>query len=174
MELLTKLSIAKKISHTGLFVALALVLSLLESSFSFLGTLPGMKIGLANIVTMIALSFGGPIFAITVGLLRSLLSSIFSGAVTMFLYSGFGTLLCVVSMQLCVKFESKISIIGRSMIGAFFFNVGQVIVAAVAVSNIHMLSYLPVLTFVSTFCGIFTGYIAKLIMEAGYVGFWKI
>ncbi|MBR2499952.1 MAG: Gx transporter family protein [Clostridia bacterium] len=169
MVLRTKPSFTKRISRTGMFVSVALVLSFVENAVGFFNFAPGMKLGLANIVTMIALSLGGACFAIAVGLLRSLLASLFSGAVTMFLYSGLGTILCVVFMCLTEKMTTKISIIGRSMIGAFFFNLGQVIVASLAVSNIHMLSYLPVLTFVSTFCGIFTGYISKKIMEAEYV-----
>lgn len=171
MVLHTKSSLTKHISRIGMFVSASLVLSFVENTVGFLNFAPGMKLGLANIVTMIALSFGGPCFAVVVGLLRTLLASVFSGAVTMFLYSGIGTILCVVFMYLTEKTTKKISIIGRSMIGAFFFNVGQVIVASLTVSNIHMLSYLPVLTFVSTFCGIFTGYISKKILEAEYVKF---
>ena len=166
----TKLSGIKYTAYIGVLVSCALVLSLLENAVPFFGVMPGIKIGLANIVTMLTLFWFGPISSLSVGLLRSFLTAVLSGNLSMFFYSGAGTVLCVFVMYICEKLFSKhVSVIGRSMIGAFFFNVGQVSVASFAVSNIRIFSYLPVLTFVSTFCGILTGYITKKIMEAEYV-----
>jgi len=90
----------------------------------------------------------------------------------MFLYSGAGTVLCILAMYTTSQmFKKSVSVIGISMIGAFFFNIGQICIAAISVSNIYMFSYLPILTVVSTFCGVLTGYITKKILEAEYVKF---
>jgi len=160
----------KKMTAAAFLISTGLVLGYLESLLPALAVIPGGKLGIANVATLLAFSWLGPLYALLIGLLRCLLSAVFGSGISAFLYSGTGTLLSVSAMALCAFLSKKrVGVVGRSIFGAFFFNVGQVSVASFAVSNIRIFSYLPVLTFVSTFCGILTGYITKKIMEAEYV-----
>lgn len=162
MALHTKgLSGIKKVAVVSVLLAVGLVLNLLEGLLPVFAVLPGAKLGLANVTTMVALVLFGPWTALLVGLLRTLLTGVLTGAVTMFAYGGTGTLLSVAAMTLLSKvFGNKISLIGQSMAGAFFFNVGQILVASLVVHNWNMFRYLPVLTLISTVCALLTGFIA--------------
>lgn len=152
----------KQIALAGVLTSIGLVLHYVESLMPVFQILPGGKLGLANIVTLVAFSWYGAGFALLVGLLRCFLSSIFSGAVTMFLYSGMGTLCSVFLMSSAKRlFPEKISTVGRSMLGAFAFNVGQVLVCALVLKNGYVFSYLPPLTILAAVCGLLTGIAAK-------------
>ena len=155
---------ARYVTTAGLLVSCGLVLHYAESLIPVFQVLPGGKLGLANVVTLLAFSWYGAGFALLVGLLRCLLSSLFSGALTMMFYSGAGTILSIVAMA-CLKklFPSKISTVGRSMLGAFFFNAGQTVVCALVLENMYIFSYLPVLTILAAICGLLTGIAAKQI-----------
>lgn len=150
------------VTTAGLLISCGLVLHYVESLIPVFQVLPGGKLGLANVVTLLAFSWYGTGFAFLVGLLRCFLSSLFSGAVTMMLYSGAGTILSILTMA-CLKklFPHTISTVGRSMLGAFFFNVGQTAVCAIVLENVYIFSYLPVLTVLAAVCGLLTGIAAS-------------
>ncbi len=153
---------AKRIAFAGILVSIGLVLHYLESLMPIFQIIPSGKLGLANIVTLLAFAWFGPGFALLVGILRCVLSSLFSGAVTMILYSGAGTVLSVLFMAGAKKIvPHAISAVGRSMLGAFAFNVGQVLVCALVLENIYVFSYLPPLTVLAAVCGLLTGIAAK-------------
>ncbi|MBE7035861.1 MAG: Gx transporter family protein [Ruminococcaceae bacterium] len=162
MPLRTKTMNAHKITTAGLLVSCGLVLHYAESLIPIFQVIPGGKLGLANVVTLLAFSWYDAGFALLVGLLRCFLSSLFSGTLTMMLYSGAGTLFSIMVMT-CLKqfFSKQISTVGRSMLGAFFFNVGQTVVCAVVLENVLIFSYLPVLTILAAVCGLLTGIAAK-------------
>ncbi|MBR5235985.1 MAG: Gx transporter family protein [Clostridia bacterium] len=158
---------AKEIAAVGLLVSLGLVLHYAESILPFFQVLPGGRLGLANIVTLLAFSLSGTGTALLVGLLRCFLSGVFGGAVSSIIYSGFGTLFSVLAMWLAKRLLSqKVSTIGRSMLGAFFFNAAQVSVCAILLENTYVFSYLPPLTIVSAFCGLLTGICAKRVEKS--------
>ncbi len=153
---------AKRITFAGILVSIGLVLHYLESLLPVFQVIPGGKLGLANIVTLLSFAWFSPGFALLVGLLRCVLSSLFSGAVTMILYSGVGTVLSVLIMAGLKKIAPHaISMVGRSMLGAFVFNVGQVLVCALVLENIYVFSYLPPLIAFGAVCGLLTGIAAK-------------
>lgn len=161
----------KKITTLAILLAAGIVLNLLESMIPIFNVLPGAKLGLANVVTMLAMVWFGPFYALLLGILRSALVGMLSGAVTMLLYGGVGTLLSVGAMWCFLRiFKDKISMAGLSMLGAFFFNAGQVAVSAAVVHNIQMFRYLPVLTLISTVSGLLTGIAAQKISEKRMVG----
>ncbi len=152
----------QRVTTAGILVSAGLVLHYVESLLPVFQILPGGKIGIANIVTLLAFSWHGAGFALLVGLLRCFLSSLFSGAVTSVLYSGVGTFGSIFIMALVKKlFPRQISAIGRSMLGAFSFNVGQIAVCAFVLENIYVFSYLPFLTVLAAICGLLTGIIAS-------------
>ncbi len=152
---------AKGVTLAGLLVAVGLVLHYAESLLPVFQILPGGKLGLANLVTLLAFSWYGFSFALLVGMMRCALSALFSGALTMFLYGGCGTILSVMLMQLSLKlFPKQVSTVGRSLLGAFAFNVGQVAVCALVLENLYVFSYLPVLMLIGSISGLVTGLIA--------------
>ncbi len=172
----TEMTTAKKTALLGILLALGIVLNLAENMIPIFTVIPGGKLGIANVVTMTAMVWFGPLTALLLGVLRSALCGIFSGAVTMVFYGGAGTLLSVLVMWTAKKrYREKIGMPGLSMLGAVFFNVGQIVVAALVIHNIQMLRYLPVLTLVSTVSGCVTGFVAEQILQnkKGGVEKWR-
>ncbi len=153
---------AKRVAAAGLLLSVGLVLHYAEGMLPVFQILPGGRLGLANIATLLAFSWYGAGFALLVGLLRCCLTGVFAGAVTMIAYGGTGTLFSVAVMALAKRlFPRQISTVGRSMLGAFFYNVGQVAVCALVLENPYIFSYLPPLTLISAFCGLLTGIAAS-------------
>ena len=171
-----KLSAAKKTALLGLLLAVGIVLNLAENMIPMFNVLPGGKLGIANIVTMVAMVWFGPLTALLIGILRSALCGMLSGMMTMVFYGSAGTLLSVGAMYAAEKmFRDKIGMPGLSMLGAFFFNVGQIAVAAVVVHNIQILRYLPVLTLISTICGGITGMVTEWVLQRNDGGLiWRL
>lgn len=156
----------KKLTLLAVLLAVGLVLGVLEGMLPVFAVLPGAKLGIANVVTMLALVWFGPFSALLIGVLRAGLVGIFSGMATMAFYGGAGSVLSVAAMFLMRRFfGEKTSLAGVSMVGAFFFQVGQVAVFAAVIHNIQMFRYLPVLTLISTVCGLVTGWIAEKITK---------
>lgn len=146
------------VTTAGILVSLGLALHYAESLVPFLQILPGGKLGLANITVMLAFSCFGTGFALTVGLVRCFLTALIGGNLTMFLYGGVGTAASVLAMHTCRwLFPKAVSTVGRSMLGAFFFNVGQISVCALVLLSGYIFSYLPILTLFAAICGLLTG-----------------
>lgn len=159
------MSRTKKLAIRSLFVSIALVLHIAESMIPLPVLTPGAKIGLANIITMIAVVLMGYKEAFGILIARIMIGSIFGGGVSGFLYSFSGGMLSLVMMTLLIMLaKDKISMIGISVTGAFFHSLGQVIVAALMLQNVRILSYLPVLLLTSIGAGIFVGYVSKALI----------
>ncbi len=155
-------SYAKNISVMGLFVGMALVLHLVERMLPIPFIVPGAKLGLANIITIVSLIVLGYKDAFFILFARIILSSIFGGGVSGFLYSLSGGLLSLVMMMLIIKFaDEKVSLIGVSVTGAFFHSLGQVIMATLLFQNIRLLGYLPMMLMTSIVSGIFIGIVGE-------------
>ncbi|KPU27847.1 heptaprenyl diphosphate synthase [Caloranaerobacter sp. TR13] len=148
----------KKLIFLSLLVALGLALSILESLIPLPFIVPGAKLGLANIVVLSTLIVFGYKEALIVAILRSITFSLATGSVTSLFYSLTGSLLSLVAMYFVYRFLSKMfSVIGVSIIGAVFHNIGQISVASIMMENIKIFSYLPVMNLVSLFTGYFVG-----------------
>ncbi|MGN0026556.1 MAG: Gx transporter family protein, partial [Clostridium sp.] len=124
---------------------------------------PGAKLGLANLITVIALyTLNSKKDAFLVLFLRLTLSTMFGGNLSSFMYSAAGGILSFLSMVLVKElFKDKVSIIGVSSTGAIFHNVGQLIIASLIVRNIGVMLYLPVLSIIGIGTGIFIGITAN-------------
>ncbi|MGL5257301.1 MAG: Gx transporter family protein [Proteocatella sp.] len=157
----------KKTVFLSLMIAYSLVLYIIESMLPTLFFIaPGAKLGLTNIVTLAMLYIVGFREAFTVMVIRIIMSSIFGGSMSAFMYSFGGGLFSIVAMYAVKKMNLKtVSIIGISTIGALFFNIGQLLVSAVIIKNISIFIYLPVLTYVSLGTGILVGYASKFMVE---------
>lgn len=148
----------KQLTLCALLISLALALSYLERliPLQLLLPLPGVKLGLANIVTLLALYLLGPVNAFTVLILRCILGAAFGGGMTGFLFSITGGLLAMVVM-ITARRMPGLSIYGVSILGAAFHNIGQICMAALLMESIYVVAYLPYLLGISVVTGFLTG-----------------
>ncbi|MGN0831867.1 MAG: Gx transporter family protein [Candidatus Ornithospirochaeta sp.] len=154
----------RKIARMGLLVALSMILSYVESLIPAFVAVPGVKVGLANIVVIFALYTLGPIEALTVSLLRVILSSFLFGSVLSLLYSLSGALLSLGGMILMKKVKI-FSTTAVSVTGGVLHNVGQILVACLVLETDVLLYYLPVLILSGTITGAVIGIIASLVIK---------
>ena len=152
----------KKIAFLGLFVALAFVLSYIEFLLPISIGIPGAKIGLANLVVMVALYTVGERDAIALSLIRVVLVGLTFGNLSMMMYSLAGAVLSLTAMLLAKK-TGKFSMTGVSILGGVFHNVGQIIVAILVLETESLLYYLPFLIIIGTITGVLIGIVANLI-----------
>lgn len=146
------------ITLSALLVALALALSYTERfiPLQLLIPLPGVKLGLANIVTLIALYLLGGVWAFGILLVRCFLGALFGGGITGLLFSVTGGILSMTAMALSKKVP-VFSIYGVSILGAAAHNVGQILAAMVLMHSVYIGAYLPYLLAVALFTGFATG-----------------
>jgi heptaprenyl diphosphate synthase len=152
-----------RIVYIGLLVAQALVLHIIERSIPVPFVTPGAKLGLSNLITVIALyTLDKRKDAFLVLFLRITLSTMFGGSISAFMYSASGGILSYFAMLFIKEiFKDNVSIVGVSSAGAIFHNVGQLIIASLIVKNIGVMLYLPVLSVVGIGTGIFVGITAN-------------
>ena len=156
----------KKITNLALLTAMALAISLIEHYIPLPIPIPGAKLGLSNIVLLVSLYFYGFKAGLAIGLLKSFLLVLATGMVTSFFFSAMGAILACIAMKVSLKFLGKnLSFIGISELGAFFHNMGQVIVAALVIGNIKIFYYFPLLVFIGTFSGFFVGLSSNYIIK---------
>lgn len=156
-----------RIVFIGLLVSQALALYTIESMIPVPFIAPGAKLGLTNLITVIALyTLESKRDVLIIIILRLLLSTMFSGNLSTFMYSATGALLsyCVMVIIKAIG-KDKISIIGISASGAFFHNVGQLIVASAILNNIAIMLYLPILSIAGIGTGIFIGITSNFVVK---------
>lgn len=147
-----------KIAYWGVFLALALVCSYVESLIPISFGIPGVKLGLTNIVVILMLYTIGAKDAILISVLRIILAGFMFGNAFSIIYSLAGGILSFVVMLLLKK-TGKLKILSISTAGGISHNVGQLIVAALVVENYNILFYVPVLII----AGIITGFLIGLL-----------
>lgn len=156
----------KKITRLSMLLALSIVLNLIESVIPlFNGMIPGLRLGLANTVVLVVLYVYSFKEAIYLSLLRVLLVGILrTGLFSIpFFFSLGGALLSVITM--CLVKNTKLSIVGVSVIGSIFHSIGQIIIAFIILGNNLMFYYLPLLLIFSIPTGIITGLISKELIK---------
>ena len=154
----------RKIARMGLLVALSMILSYVESLIPAFVAVPGVKVGLANIVVIFALYTLEPIEALIVSLLRVILSSFLFGSVLSLLYSLSGALLSLGGMILMKKLKIFSTTV-VSVTGGVLHNVGQILVACLVLETDVLLYYLPVLILSGVITGAVIGIIASLVIK---------
>lgn len=154
----------KKITQMGLFLATALVLSYLESLLPVVIAVPGVKIGLANIITMLLLYQYGGRRAFLFMVVRVVLSGFLFSGMAGIVYSLAGGICCIVVMELIRKIP-YCSILGVSMAGAVSHNFGQILVAWLVMANSHILYYFPVLCISGLITGILIGLLSDILWK---------
>lgn len=153
----------KNIALFGMMVALAFTFSYLESLIPFNIGIPGVKLGLANLVVVVALYTMKPSEAFAIAVLRVLLTGMTFGNLYSLAYSLCGGVLSFAVM--CLAKKTKLSIIGVSMLGGISHNIGQIIVAAIVMETIRIAYYLPVLLVAGLITGLLMGVVSRLIVD---------
>lgn len=152
----------KKLTLTAILLASALIIFIIESYLPPIVPMPGVKLGLANIITLITIYLIGRRDAFMILMLRIILASIYSGGFTGFLYSMAGGVCCFAVMAAMSVILGKTRIWVVSILGAIGHNAGQIAVACIIIGSAHVLWYLPVLVIFAILTGTFTGVIAQL------------
>ncbi|WP_286953247.1 MULTISPECIES: Gx transporter family protein [Aminobacterium] len=146
----------------GLLVGLALTIHVAEAQIPMV--FPGIKLGLANIITLMALDLYGWKEALMVTLLRVGLGAFFTGNAISFLCSFTGGLLsCLFMIELHRRFKESVTLPYISIAGAISHNIGQLIVIVLIIQNLYVFLYLPVLLVSGVITGYGTGFLASLL-----------
>lgn len=153
----------KKTAYLGLFLALALICSYIESLIPFYFGIPGVKLGLTNVVVILMLYDMDAKSAFTVSVLRILLAGLLFGNMFSILYSLAGGMLSFLCMVL-LKRTGRFKIISISAAGGVTHNLGQIIVAAAVVENMNLFYYYPILLTAGVVTGILIGVAAQEIL----------
>lgn len=148
----------------GLTIALAMIMSYIEALVPLSFAVPGIKMGLANIVIIFVLYKIGTKEAILVSLIRVILVSLLFSNVMAMAYSIAGAVLSLSIMWLLKKTD-KFSVIGVSIAGGIMHNVGQIIMAVILLGTEQIALYLPVLIITGTATGVVIGIVSGLVIN---------
>lgn len=156
---------AGKLTKLALLTALALIIFIVELHFPDLIPLPGVKLGLANIITVYAVYKFSAKEVVMIVASRLVLGAFFGGNVSALMYSGAGAFLCLAGMLLIKKVIPYKYIWLSSVVGAILHNTGQMIVAVLVVGSFTVVSYYPILIISGCIAGAFTGICAQLLVK---------
>ncbi len=152
---------AKEVSRLGMLTTLALILSYLESMIPIFVGIPGVKLGLANLVIVFMLYRMTVKEALMVSVMRILLAGFMFGNMMSILFSLVGSLFSIIIMCLFKRMKG-FSIIGVSIAGGCAHNIGQLCVSAFVVRTSRIIYYFPVLMI----SGILTGFLIGILLQA--------
>ena len=151
---------SKKVAYYGIFAALAVLMGYVEFVLQSPVPIQGVKLGLANVIVVIAMYFMGEKSALAISVVRVIMSSLLFGGFSGFLYSIAGALVSFGAMCIVKKIK-VVSIIGVSIVGGIFHNIAQITVAALVLNTKGVFYYLPVLLISGVITGIIIGLISK-------------
>lgn len=159
------MSRTKTITHMALLTAIALILFLVEAQIPAPVPIPGVKVGLSNIVTVYAVFALGPWQALAILTARVVLGSIFAGQMMALAYAAAGGLLSLAGMVLLRRVLTARQIWVASIIGSLLHNTGQMAVAICITGTPSLLLYYPVLLLSGLAAGLFTGLCAQALLH---------
>ena len=148
----------------GMFIAIAMVFSYIESLIPLNIAVPGVKLGLANLVTIVVMVKMDTRSAWMVSLVRVLLSALLFGNMSVMIYSLAGAVLSLIVMTVCMRFRI-FGITGTSILGAVSHNAGQVIMAASLMKSGNILLYIQVLCISGTIAGVCIGLAGAVLVK---------
>ena len=155
---------AKNVTFLGLSIALAMILSFVEHQIPALVAVPGVKVGLPNIVMVFLLYRVGWKETVTVSIIRIILVSMLFGNVQTMTFSIAGAVLSLLGMILLQK-TNWFSCIAVSVTGGILHNVGQIIAAVFWTGTAEIAFYLPVLLISGTIAGVLIGILAGMMVK---------
>ena len=145
--------------------AIALTIFMVEAQIPVPIPIPGVKLGLANIVTVYAVFVLGPWDALAILVVRVFLGAVFSGQMMTLFYSLGGGLLCWAVLVLLRRLFTKNQIWLCSPVSAIFHTLGQLLVAAALMGTWVVMAYLPYLVIAGAVSGLFTGLCAQFLIR---------
>jgi len=156
----------QRLVYIALLAAQAVIISLLERAIPFpFAIAPGAKLGLANVITCIALYTLSTKDTVKVITIRLILATLLGGTISTFMYSAAGALLSFIGMWSVKGLgPSRVSLIGVSVTGAVLHNLGQLFIASWIAQTWTVLLYLPVLSFIGILSGIAIGIFANYLL----------
>ena len=160
----------QKIALLGVLLAVTIVIAIAESFIPFF-TIPGIKLGFANIVILVTLYELGVKEAVFINLVRVLVVSLVRGT---FLSMGFfmsltGAVMSLGVMILFCLLIKKFSIIGVSVIGSLFHVTGQILIAMIYMGSVYVVYYLPIIGLSAIITGVLVGFIARAIIKTNVI-----
>lgn len=157
----------QKTVYIALLAAQATIIALLERMIpNLFAFAPGAKLGLSNMVTLVAIFTLSNRDSLKVVTMRLFLSTLLGGTLSMFMYSFAGSYLSFIGMVLVKKLgPRRISFIGISATGGILFNVGQLLVASLIAGSFSVMLYLPILAFSGILAGIIVGVAGNFMMK---------
>jgi len=157
----------KRMVLLAVFASQALVLSILEAWIPIPTGIPGIKLGLANIITIIILILYSLSDALIIILIKCILSSLFLGGPVIFIFSLCGGVLSATIMWILLKnMQYWFSLVGISIAGSIAHNIAQVLVACLIMNDLSIVTFLPVMLISGVVMGSFVGYCSIFLVKA--------
>lgn len=156
----------KKLTQLALLTSIALIIFVVELKIPSLIPLPGVKLGLANIITVYAIYHYNTKEVLALVLVRIVLGSIFGGGMMALLYSLSGAMLCLIGMVALHKVLDERYIWLCSILGAILHNTGQMIVAILVLQTLSICVYFPFLLLSGSLAGMCTGLCAQYLIKS--------
>ena len=156
-----------KTAYLGMFLALAMIFSYVETLIPVIVSVPGIKLGLANGLILIILYLYGPREAAVISIARVLLSALLFSGLYALMYSAAGAVLSLLVMSLFYKKENVFSSVGIGMLGGVAHNMAQIAIAFFITNTAGLVYYIPVLMVSGMLTGALTGFLSKLVI--GYL-----
>ena len=162
----------RKLTLLSMLCAIALTIFMVEAQIPPLTPIPGIKMGLANIITVFAVFAIGPKDAAAVLFVRIFLGAVFAGNFSTIFYSGAGGL-CAIAVTIGLrKILTKKQLWAAGICGAIAHSIGQMAMAITITQTVGLIAYLPVMIGASVLSGSFTGLCAQYLVNRGNL--WKI
>ena len=162
----------RKLTQMALLTAIALTIFMVEAQIPALVPIPGVKLGLSNIVTVFAVFAMGPKEAAAILFARVFLGAVFAGNFSTIFYSAAGGALAIGCTILLKKMLTKKQLWVAGVFGAIAHSIGQMAMAILLTGTPGLAVYLPVMIAVSILTGTFTGFCAQFLVKRGNL--WKI
>lgn len=163
MRRFTKITV-KEIAQYGCLLAFTMIVSYVEVLFPMPIGIPGVKLGLTNVAIVLCLYLFGAFPALVVNVLRIILCSFLFANLYSLWYSLAGAVLSFFIMALCKRIKN-FSMIGISVLGGVFHNIGQLLIAFLITKVPVLMYYIPVLIIIGTVTGFINGGLAKIIYD---------
>jgi heptaprenyl diphosphate synthase len=156
---------AKYITVMAMLITIALMLSYVETLLPVI-PIPGAKLGLANIITLLALCTLSTRDAFVILIIRSIISSLLFSSLLSLAYSLTGGIISLIVMLILLKvFNDKLSLIAISIIGAIVHNLGQLLIAILIMQTVSIATLLPWLIAIAIPAGILVGLCVKFTLK---------
>lgn len=154
---------AKRLAELAVLCAVSLVIFIVELQIPNPFPIPGVKLGLANIVTVYAVYHYKPYEVALLVAVRVLLASVFSGNMMALIYSAAGSFLCLLGMLLLRRVINEKHLWLSSVFGAVLHNTGQIAAAVLMLQTVQVIAYYPFLLVSGCLAGAFTGLAAQFL-----------